>query len=184
MVNRLHWMWETYPYLDGERACQKTALSFVDSVAEIFGPLLKGVPTSIIDDDSARDPRTLVESLSRSATTRIVLVPSVLEAILELPMDLAGPLDRLRTWTSSGEFCARTLRNDFSNGFRTPGCSTSTAPPRWRQTLRHTKFVVTIRPGILQSESLSQIHEPMFLDLRSNRCLLEWSERFISAVQE
>jgi amino acid adenylation domain-containing protein len=113
MVNRLHWMWETYPYFDGERACQKTALSFVDSVAEIFGPLLKGVPTSIIDDDSARDPRRLVESLARSATTRIVLVPSLLEAILALPIDLAGPLDRLRTWTSSGEV----LRENVAKGF-------------------------------------------------------------------
>jgi amino acid adenylation domain-containing protein len=113
VVNRLQWMWETYPYADGERACQKTALSFVDSVAEIFGPLLAGVPTSIIDDEIVRDPRRLVESLARSAVTRIVMVPSLLEAILDLPIDLEGPLHKLRFWTSSGE----TLRGDLAERF-------------------------------------------------------------------
>ena len=47
-VNRLSWMWRVYPFKDGEVCCQKTYLSFVDSVWEIFGPLLKGVPTVII----------------------------------------------------------------------------------------------------------------------------------------
>jgi len=113
VVNRLQWMWETYPYEDGERACQKTALSFVDSVAEIFGPLLKGVPTTIIDDDTVSDPHRLVDSLARSAITRIVMVPSLLEAILELPIDLGAPLHKLRIWTSSGE----TLRSDLAEHF-------------------------------------------------------------------
>ena len=47
VVNRLQWMWDAYPFSAGEVPCQKTALSFVDSVAEIFGPLLKGVPIVI-----------------------------------------------------------------------------------------------------------------------------------------
>ena len=47
-VNRFHWMWQTYPFKAHEICCQKTSLSFVDSVWEIFGPLLQGIPTVII----------------------------------------------------------------------------------------------------------------------------------------
>ena len=42
-INRLRWMWRQYPFGSGEHCCQKTVLSFVDSVWEIFGPLLSGV---------------------------------------------------------------------------------------------------------------------------------------------
>src|SRR5436305_4488927 len=40
MINRLHWMWMTYPFYRNDVCCQKTALSFLDAVWEIFGPLL------------------------------------------------------------------------------------------------------------------------------------------------
>jgi len=59
-LNRFSWMWKTYPFSPGEKTCQKTSLSFVDSVWEIFGALLQGVPTVIIPDPVAKDPRLLV----------------------------------------------------------------------------------------------------------------------------
>ena len=49
-INRFSWMWDTYPFKSDEVCCQKTPLSFVDSVWEIFGPLLRGVPLVIIPD--------------------------------------------------------------------------------------------------------------------------------------
>ena len=57
-VNRFHWMWRTYPFLSGEVCCQKTSTSFVDSIWEIFGPLLRGVPTVVIPDEVVREPAT------------------------------------------------------------------------------------------------------------------------------
>ncbi len=51
-VNRFSWMWRQYPFASGEVGCQKTALSFVDSIWEIFGPLLQGVPLVIIPTTS------------------------------------------------------------------------------------------------------------------------------------
>ncbi len=44
-VNRCAWMWQRYPFRSGEVCCSRTSLSFVDSVWEIFGPLLQGVPS-------------------------------------------------------------------------------------------------------------------------------------------
>jgi amino acid adenylation domain-containing protein len=102
-VNRLHWMWQTYPFGAGEVCCQKTSLSFVDSVWEIFGPLLRGIPTLIIPDDAIADLRLFVQMLAAGRVTRLVLVPSLLRAILDTYPDLQARLPDLRTWVSSGE---------------------------------------------------------------------------------
>src|SRR5205823_7205482 len=48
MVNRFAWMWRSFPFQPGEVTCQKTALSFVDSIWEVFGPLLQGVPSVLV----------------------------------------------------------------------------------------------------------------------------------------
>ncbi len=61
-VNRFHWMWETYPFAEGEVCCQKTALSFVDSAWEVFGPLLRGAPLLIIPDSVLKDAYLFLET--------------------------------------------------------------------------------------------------------------------------
>ena len=102
-VNRFTWMWRTYPFATGEVCCQKTALSFVDSIWEIFGPLLQGVPLVIIPDDTVKDPQRFVAALSVNKVTRLVLVPSLLRVILEVGEDLARQLCDLRYCVCSGE---------------------------------------------------------------------------------
>ncbi len=102
-VNRFAWMWRTYPFGEGEVCCQKTALSFGDSIWEIFGPLLQGVPLVIIPDEIVKDPERFVAALSVNKVTRLVLVPSLLRVILELGEDLARQLPDLRYCVCSGE---------------------------------------------------------------------------------
>jgi amino acid adenylation domain-containing protein len=103
IVNRCQWMWENYPYEAGEVCCQKTSLSFVDAVAEIFGPLLKGVPTVIIPEASVKNSQQLIETLVLHQVTRLVLVPSLLAVLLAArEHGLAEGLS-VKTWVSSGE---------------------------------------------------------------------------------
>jgi len=59
-INRFAWMWRTYPFAEGEVCCQKTSLSFSDSIWEIFGPLLQGVPLVLIPDEVVKDPKFLI----------------------------------------------------------------------------------------------------------------------------
>ncbi|HEY8228436.1 MAG TPA: amino acid adenylation domain-containing protein [Pyrinomonadaceae bacterium] len=113
-VNRFSWMWKHYPFADTEICCQKTALSFVDSIWEIFGPLLQGVPLVIIPDDTVIDPQGFVTALSVNKITRLVLVPSLLRVILEIGGDLAKQLSDLRYCVCSGE----TLPVDLATSFR------------------------------------------------------------------
>lgn len=113
MLNRFHWMWQAYAFRAGEVCCQKTALSFVDSIWELFGPLLAGVPTHILDDAVARDPRLLIDALRAHKVSRIVLVPSLLRAMLDTDVDLAAQLPDLRLWVASGEALPRELVERF-----------------------------------------------------------------------
>ncbi len=102
-VNRFNWMWRVYPFEPGEVCCQKTALSFVDSLWEIFGPLLQAVSVVVLPQEVVNDPQRLIEALAAAAVTRIVLVPSLLRTLLDAVPDLGARLPRLKYWVSSGE---------------------------------------------------------------------------------
>lgn len=117
-VNRLSWMWREYPFQAGEICSQKTSLSFVDAVWEIFGPLLAGVPNLIIPDESMKKVDALLETLAANRVTRIVLVPSLLRAMMSAS-DLHSKLRNLRLWISSGEALPRDLTQSFVE--RMPG---------------------------------------------------------------
>ena len=108
-VNRFAWMWNAYPFAAGEVCCQKTSLNFVDSVSEIFVPLLKGVPIVILPDEVVKDPPRLVDTLAEWKVTRLVLVPSLLRDVLEVDGDLQQRLASLRICVSSGEALSNTL---------------------------------------------------------------------------
>jgi amino acid adenylation domain-containing protein len=112
-VNRFHWMWRTHPFRSGERCCQKTSTSFVDSIWETFGPLLRGVTTLVIPDPVVREPRLLIQTLADQRVTRIVLVPALLRAMLEAEPELGACLPHLRFWVSSGEALSRDLARRF-----------------------------------------------------------------------
>jgi amino acid adenylation domain-containing protein len=102
-INRFAWMWRQWPFGPDDVCCQTTALSFVDAMWEIFGPLLQGAQTVVIPDEVMEDPLRLVESLSINRVTRIVLVPSLLRLLLDSVPRIGDKLSRLRFWVTSGE---------------------------------------------------------------------------------
>src|SRR5215813_9358417 len=97
-VNRLEWMWRVFPFAANEICCQKTSVSFGDSIWEIFGPLLKGVPLVIIPDQTVKDPAKLIEALVANKVTRIVLVPSLLRVILDQKGTVLNGLSGVKLW--------------------------------------------------------------------------------------
>jgi amino acid adenylation domain-containing protein len=112
-VNRFTWMWQTYPFSPNETCCHKTALGFVDSVWEIFGPLLAGVRSVIVPDEILLEPELFVDLLGKHEVTRIVLVPSFLRAILRTVPDLGRRLPTLRLWSVSCEVLPLDLAEKF-----------------------------------------------------------------------
>jgi amino acid adenylation domain-containing protein len=102
-VNRFAWMWKNFPFKPGEVCCLKTSFNFVDSIWEIFGPLLQGIPSVMLSDETGRDPAKMARNLARFGVTRIVTVPSLLRVMLESHPDLGTLLPAMRLWVSSGE---------------------------------------------------------------------------------
>ena len=56
----------------------------VDSIAEIWAPLLMGVPLLIVPKDMTTNTECFISLLDRCGVSRLVLVPSLLKAMLSL----------------------------------------------------------------------------------------------------
>ncbi len=116
MLNRLHWMWQQFPFAQGETCCVKTSLSFLDSYWEMFGPLLQGIPVVIMPDEVVKDAERLVQELESHGVSRLVLVPSLLRVMLTLP-DVGRRLRQIKLWVTSGEALSPELTRSFRQIF-------------------------------------------------------------------
>ncbi|MET7345583.1 amino acid adenylation domain-containing protein [Streptomyces sp. NPDC005547] len=114
IVNRLRWMWRTYPFAPGEVACQRTSLGFIDALWELLGPLLKGVPTVIFPDWAVVDLPRFTASLREHRVSRLWFVPTLLRAVLDSCEETGTELPDLVFWVSSGE----ALPDDLAERFR------------------------------------------------------------------
>jgi acyl-coenzyme A synthetase/AMP-(fatty) acid ligase/acyl carrier protein len=112
-INRFEWMWNEFPFAAGEVACQRTSVSFVDSIWEMFGPLLAGIPIVIVSNETGKDPSATVELLSRFGVTRLLTVPPLLAGFLESSINIRAELPKLRLWFTSGEYLSEDLVRRF-----------------------------------------------------------------------
>lgn len=121
--NRLEWQWRTFPYSPTETyGIFKTALTFVDSVSEIWGPLLNGMTLVVVPKEVTKNPSRLVEVLEEYKIERLVLVPTLLRSLLlYLPLQettRAGKLlYNLKIWVCSGEPLSLQLSKEFFDYF-------------------------------------------------------------------
>ena len=75
---------------------------------EIFMPLIRGQRVTIANEETSRDPHRLIALLESSKASRIVVVPSLLQAMLEVE-DLQHRLSGLRYWACSGQALSQDL---------------------------------------------------------------------------
>ena len=120
--NRLEWQWKRFPYSPTEiYGIFKTALTFVDSVSEIWGPLLNGLTVVVVPKEVTKDPQRLVDMLEEYKIERLVLVPTLLRSLLMfLSLQDANAerlLFNLKIWVCSGEPLSITLSKEFYDYF-------------------------------------------------------------------
>ena len=113
-LNRIRWMWNRYPFEPGEVGAHKTSLAFIDSVWEIFGPLLAGHCVLVVSEEATANPAALSALLARHAVRRIVLVPSLLHLLLEGTENPGQSLAGVRRWFVTGEPLAGELARRFA----------------------------------------------------------------------
>ncbi|MGP3964129.1 non-ribosomal peptide synthetase [Nonomuraea sp. 3N208] len=100
IANRLVWMGEACPLGAGDRVVQKTPFTFDVSVWELFWPLVEGAGLVVAPPGVHLDAPALVELMRREHVSMVHFVPSMLDAVVEVP-DLAVP--SLRRVVCSGE---------------------------------------------------------------------------------
>ena len=113
IVNRLTWMWREYPFAPEEISALRTPSSFVDSLWELWGPLLAGVPSVVVPDRLRADVEELIALLSCHKITRLWLVPSILRAMLDTEPALGLKLPSIAMWVVSGEPLTANLAERF-----------------------------------------------------------------------
>lgn len=120
ILNRLNWQFKTFPYSETENVCVfKTALTFVDHISEIWGPLINGLQLLVVPKSTTKDPEKLVDLLEKYEIERLVLVPSLLRSIL-MYLELQRQktiLRKLKIWVCSGETLVSSLVEEFFTYF-------------------------------------------------------------------
>jgi amino acid adenylation domain-containing protein len=101
LMSRFHA--EMFPFAPAEVCCVKTGLVFIDSIWEMFMPLTLGLRTVIVPEATRRDAAALLRLLADEGVTRLMFVPSLLRALLDVCPDLGSRLPRLKYWYSGGE---------------------------------------------------------------------------------
>lgn len=100
LLSRCRWDASEMPAADDDVAALRTPPVFVDAAAELFAPLLAGVPLAIVPPAADADPVALAALLAARRVTRLTMLPSLLAAAL--PALASGAL-RLRLLLCSGE---------------------------------------------------------------------------------
>lgn len=93
--HRLRWTWDDHPYAIGEVCCQKSHMATTHAIYELFEPLLRGVPIHVIADEQVKRLEPLWKTIHTQAISRLLIVPSLLQASLDMPGFVAPPLKTL-----------------------------------------------------------------------------------------
>ncbi|WP_394840857.1 AMP-binding protein [Pendulispora brunnea] len=126
VLNRIHWQWASVPFDEaGEVACAKTSLAFVDSIAEWWAPLLRGVPLVTLPKRFLMSPEKTVAVLQRFHVTRLILVPSLLRVLVDHILASGEIPTSLKHVVASGEVLPPDLGRDFFRAFDGSRCTLS-----------------------------------------------------------
>jgi D-alanine--poly(phosphoribitol) ligase subunit 1 len=107
LVNRLHWMQQTYPIDESDVILQKTPYYFDVSVWELFWWALQGAKLCFLIPGGERYPLAIVQTIKKHHVSAMHFVPSMLNVFLEYlegkDARVLGCLASVRQVFASGE---------------------------------------------------------------------------------
>ena len=120
-LNRFHWQWDTFPYAQEEVCVFKTTLTFVDSVIEIWSPLLSGKQVVIFPTKVTQNVEKFIEGLEKYNIGRVFVVTSLVKSILAyLSIDKRNTkrLSCVKIWECSAETVTKEVLLSFFDYFK------------------------------------------------------------------
>ena len=117
LLNRFNWLWEMYPFREGDVTCQRTTLNFMPSMWELLGGVLRGVPVVVLPDAIVKDPVQFAAQLHQHQITCVNIVPSLLKMMREGCPDLETRLSQVRWWITCGEPLSVDMRHWLQKTF-------------------------------------------------------------------
>jgi amino acid adenylation domain-containing protein len=103
ILNRLYWMWGTYPFRPGDVALLQKSTALIGAMWDCFGGLLKGIPTVILSSQDVQEPSELWSKLVNYRVSHLLASPAVLLTVLEQAELYPGEWRSLRLATTSAE---------------------------------------------------------------------------------
>ena len=103
VLNRLLWMWDEYPFVAGDTAVLQKSYALVAATWELFGGLLKGMPTLILQPDDVRNADLLWQQLTTHKVSHLLSSPALIENVLQAADREETRWDSLRFATTSAE---------------------------------------------------------------------------------
>ncbi|MCW5588107.1 MAG: amino acid adenylation domain-containing protein [Legionellales bacterium] len=117
IINRFTWTLHEFPVSEDDVLCHKTSLNFIPSVWEAFGPLVSGCTLVLIKSNDVKDARKFTQILDNNKVNRIILIPSLLENVMEEVCRSGIKLNELTLWMTSGERLSGRLAAKFYSLF-------------------------------------------------------------------
>ena len=103
VLNRLFWMWESYPFRSDDVAVFYKSYALVAASWECFGGLLKGIPTVMVLRQDLLDPAELWQKLIGYRVSYLLATPALLQGLIEQAELHPGQWRTLRLATTSAE---------------------------------------------------------------------------------
>lgn len=118
-ISRCQWMWRDYGFATADTIALRTSFNFVDSIWEIFGPLIHGSTVAVLPNQLSHDPAGMLAWLQASRVSHLVTVPVLLAGLLDAVED-QGVAGSVHTIITSGEALSSELAKRFSASW--PDC--------------------------------------------------------------
>ena len=106
VINRIKWMHDKYPLIDGDVILQKTPYTFDVSVWELFWWSIYNESLEILIPEGHKEPQEIIDAIEQGHVTHMHFVPSMLNAFLEylsVNRELVKKLKSLKYVFASGE---------------------------------------------------------------------------------
>jgi len=117
LINRLFWIWDTYPFEAEEICCHKISTGFIDHLAEVFTPLLKGVPIVIFNSENVKGVEDFCNVLIDKKISRLIMTPSSLKLLLREKREKGLQFKNIKYVFCSGEALPVALAEHFYTEF-------------------------------------------------------------------